>query len=194
VVAWFLAAVLLFPSIVIGQDSGRTLKSGWYPWDPYQYLLVKQDIKRLTGLDVQLVRAVFAQMGYDVAYEEVSWKQHQSDIENGVRDIAAGAFKNAERAEYAYYSAPYRKETDVLYVRKGEASRYSFKDAVDLTRRFHEQSFRLGAINGFYYGPEIMRFINDPANSARVVIVQNDVANFENLLSHRIDGFIVIVW
>jgi polar amino acid transport system substrate-binding protein len=191
VVAWFLAAVLLFPSIVIGQDSGRTLKSGWYPWDPYQYLLVKQDIKRLTGLDVQLVRAVFAQMGYDVAYEEVSWKQHQSDIENGVRDIAAGAFKNAERAEYAYYSAPYRKETDVLYVRKGEASRYSFKDAVDLTRRFQEQSFRLGAINGFYYGPEIMRFINDPANSARVVIVQNDVANFENLLSHRIDGFIV---
>jgi len=191
VVAWLLAAVLLFPSIVIGQDSGRTLKSGWYPWDPYQYLLVKQDIKRLTGLDVQLVRAVFAHMGYEVAYEEVSWKQHQSDIENGVRDIAAGAFKNPERAEYAYYSAPYRKETDVLYVRRGEASRYSFKDVVDLTRRFQEQSFRLGAIDGFYYGPEIMRFINDPVNSARVVIVENDVANFENLLSHRIDGFIV---
>lgn len=189
--AWLLAGVLLFPGIIVGEDSRKKLKSGWYSWDPYQYVLANNDVKRLTGLDVQLVRAVFAQMGYDVAYEEVSWKQHQSDVKNGVRDIAAGAFKNPERAEYAYYSAPYRKETDVLYVRKGEASRYSFKDAPELTRRLQEQSFRLGAINGFYYGPDIMRFINDPLNSSRIITVQNDVANFENLISRRIDGFVV---
>ena len=85
--AWLLAAALLIPSIAVGEDSRKTLKSGWYPWDPYQYLLVKNDLKRLTGLDVQLVRAVFAQMGYDVDYEEVSWKQHQLDLQNGVRDI-----------------------------------------------------------------------------------------------------------
>jgi polar amino acid transport system substrate-binding protein len=139
-------------------------------------LVAQHDVKRLTGLDVQLVRAVFAQMGYEILYEEVGWKQHQSDVKNGVRDIAAGAFKNPERAEYAYFSAPYRKETDVLYVRKGEASRYSFKDASDLTRRFQEQSFRLGVISGFYYGPDIMRFINDPANRTRIVAVTNDVS------------------
>jgi hypothetical protein len=61
--------------------------------------------------------------------------RHMGDIKNGVRDIAAGAFKNPERAEYAYFSAPYRKETDVLYVRKGDASRYLFKDVLDLTRQ-----------------------------------------------------------
>jgi polar amino acid transport system substrate-binding protein len=188
---WHLACVLLFPSSALGQDSRRTLKSGWYPWDPYQYVVVKQDVKRLTGLDIQLVRAVFAQMGYEVAYEEVNWKQHQSDVKDGVRDIAAGAFKNPERAEYAYFSAPYRKETDVLYVRKGEAARYSFKDVLDLTRRLQQQSFRLGVINGFYYGPDIMLFINNPAHASRIVAVPDDVANFDNLLSHRIDGFIV---
>jgi polar amino acid transport system substrate-binding protein len=132
--AWHLAAVLLFPGIAAGQDAQRTLKSGWYPWDPYQYVFVKHDVKRLMGLDIQLVRAVFAEMGYEVAYEEVSWKQHQSDLKNGVRDIAAGAFKNPERVQYAYFSAPYRKETDVLYVRKGEGSRYSFKDALVVCR------------------------------------------------------------
>ena len=189
--AWPLAAVLLLPSLAVGQNAQKELKSGWYPWDPYQYVMVKGDVKRLSGLDVQLIRAVFARMGYEVAYEEVSWKQHQLDIKNGVRDIAAGAFKNAERAEYAYFSAPYRKETDVLYVRKGEASQYSFKNVLDLTRRFRERSFRLGVINGFYYGPDIMRFVNDPANNARIVSVPDDVANFENLLSHRIDGFVV---
>lgn len=190
-IASHLVTFLLLPLVASGQDARRVLKCGWYPWDPYQYLLVKQDVKRLTGLDVQLVRAVFAEMGYEVSYEEVSWKQHQLDVKNGVRDIAAGAFKNPERDEYAYFSAPYRKETDVLYVRKGEASRYPFKDSRELLRRLQEQSFRFGVINGFYYGPDIMRFINDPANASRIVTVRDDIANFENLLSRRIDGFIV---
>ena len=191
VIGWHLAAILLLPICAFAQDDQKILKCGWYPWDPYQYLLVQQDIKRLTGLDVQLVRAIFGPMGYEIGYEEVSWKQHQLDVKNGVRDIAAGAFKTAERAEYAYFSAPYRKETDVLYVRKGEASRYHFKDAAELLRRFQEQSFRFGVISGFYYGPDIARFINDPANARRIVTVRDDVANFENLLSGRIDGFIV---
>ncbi|MGH7834225.1 MAG: TRIC cation channel family protein [Candidatus Binatia bacterium] len=183
--------VFLFTAVAPAQETGRALRSGWYPWDPYQYLVSQQDIKRLTGLDVQLVRAVFAQIGHDVSYEEVSWKQHQVDIKNGVRDIAAGAFKNAERTEYAYYSAPYRKETDVLYVRKGEATRYTSTDVRELLTRFRERSFRLGIIDGFYYGPEMMEFINDPANAARIVKVADDIANFENLLSRRIDGFVV---
>jgi hypothetical protein len=72
--AWHLAALLLFAGIAVGQDPPK-LKSAWCPWDPYQYVRVKNDVKRLTGLDVQLVRAVFAQMGYNLVYEEVSWKQ-----------------------------------------------------------------------------------------------------------------------
>ena len=184
-----LAVALLLPPDTVAQD--RRLKSGWYPWDPYQHVVVKHDVKRLTGLDVQLIRTVFAQMGYEVAYEEVSWKQHQLDVSNGVRDIAAGAFKNPERAVYAYFSAPYRKETDVLYMRKGDAPRWSLSDARQLARRLEEQPLRLGVVNGFYYGPDIMRFVNDPAHKARVIAVADDVANFENLLSHRIDAFIV---
>jgi polar amino acid transport system substrate-binding protein len=190
-IASLLVAVLVLPIVAFGQDAPRILKCGWYPWDPYQYLVVKQDVKRLTGLDVQLVRAVFAQMGYEVTYEEVSWKQHQLDVKNGARDIAAGAFKNPDRAEYAYFSMPYRKETDVLYVRKGETSRYPFKHVRELLQRFQEQSFRLGVIRGFYYGPDLMQFINDPGNAARIVTVPDDIANFENLLNRRIDGFVV---
>ena len=182
--------IFLLPLGVIAQEGPRSLRGGWYPWDPYQYLVVKRDVERLTGLDVQLVRAVFAEIGYGVSYDEVSWRQHQLDVKNGARDIAAGAFKNLERAEYAYFSAPYRKEADVLYVRKGDASRYGFKNVDELLTRFREQRFRLGVIDGFYYGPVMMRFINDPAHASHVVGVPNDVANFENLLHHKIDGFI----
>jgi hypothetical protein len=84
------------------------LKCGWHPWDPYQYLLVKQDVKRLTGLDVRLARAVSVEMGYEVTYEEVSWKQHQLDVKNAVRDIAAGGVELAQVA-LALRTAPEKK-------------------------------------------------------------------------------------
>ena len=54
-----LVAFLLFSPVVTAEEASRVLKGGWYPWDPYQYLLAKQDVKRLTGLDIQLVRAVW---------------------------------------------------------------------------------------------------------------------------------------
>lgn len=185
-----LIALMLLPPVTMAQDGTKVLRSGWYPWDPYQYVAVKQEIRQLTGLDVQLVRAVFSRLGYQVSYEEVGWKQHQFDIKNGVRDIAAGAFKNPEREEYAYYSAPYRKETDVVYVRKGEVSRYRHGSVTELLAGFREQNFRLGVISGFYYGPDLMQFINDPANASRIVRVSNDVANFQNLMDRRVDAFV----
>jgi len=185
-----LMGLVLFPLAAMAQDGAKVLRCGWYLWDPYQYLAVKHEIKQLTGLDIQLVRAVFSRIGYEVSYEEVSWKQHQLDVKNGARDIAAGAFRNPERAEYAYYSAPYRKETDVVYVRKGEGPRYSYGSVNELLARLQERNLRLGVISGFYYGPELARYINDPANTSRIVRVANDVANFQNLLDHRIDAFV----
>jgi len=185
-----LILLFVFPAGTMAQDSAKVLRCGWYLWDPYQYVVEKGEIRHLTGLDVQLVRAIFSRIGYEVSYEEVGWKQHQLDIKNGVRDIAAGAFRNSERAEYAYYSAPYRTETDVVYVRKGESSIYRYTNVTGLLARFREQNIRLGVISGFYYGPELMQFINDPANAARIVRVANDVANFQNLLDNRIDAFV----
>ena len=185
-----LIALLLNPVAAAAQDATKVLRCGWYPWDPYQYIAVKQEIRQLTGLDVQLVRAIFSRLGYQVSYDEVGWRQHQLDVKNGVRDIAAGAFRNPERAEYAYYSAPYRKETDVVYVRKGEASRFNYGSVSELLARFREQNLRLGVISGFYYGPELAQYLGDPANASRIHRVANDVENFQNLLDRRIDAFV----
>src|SRR3989442_1061945 len=173
----FSAAILLLVTTAGATNPPRTVRSGWYPWDPYQYAVVKNDVKRLTGLDVQLVRAAFERMGYEVVCDEVGWAQHQLDIKNGARDIAAGVFQNAERAGYAYYSAPYRMETDMLYVRKADAARWRFMDDKDLVRQLRGSRATLGIIEGFYYGPAVMEFIHDPANASRIVRVGDDVAN-----------------
>ena len=97
----FSIACLLFLPAALAIDSPKIIRSGWYPWDPYQYTVVKDDMKQLTGLDVQLVRAAFQRLGYEVVCDEVSWAQHQHDVQIGARDIAAGAFQSAQRAEYA---------------------------------------------------------------------------------------------
>lgn len=170
----------------------RELRAGWYRWDPYQYQVTKNGVSRLTGLDIELLRAIFAKMGYSLSFDEVTWRQHQADIASGVRDVAGGAFKNPERDVYAYYSDAYRVEKDVIYMRRDDARRYAF-DTVDqwLDILKTQQTIRLGVIDGFYYGPRMMAFVEDPANAARIVRVKTDEQNFGNLLTRKVDAIAV---
>ena len=189
-ILWSLFQLVSSPAAA-SQNKQSVLRCGWYLWDPYQYTDEIHGVKRLTGLDVQLIKSVFQDIGYDVLYDEVAWKQHQLDIRNGERDIAGGAFLNDERAAYAHYSAPYRTETDVLYVRRGDVGAFQFNSTPELLELIRQRSMRLGIIDGFYYGPDVLAFINDPANAHLIVRVGNDVTNFENLMAERIDAFII---
>jgi len=167
------------------------LRAGWYRWDPYQYLTTKNDITRLTGLDVELLRAIFSKMGYSLSFDEVSWRQHQIDVANGTRDVAAGAFKSEARSQYAYYSDAYRTEKDVIYVRAEDVRFYDFKSPEQWINLLQTRNIRLGVIDGFYYGPQMMSFIEDPANAHRIVRVSTDEENFANLLKKQVDAIAI---
>jgi polar amino acid transport system substrate-binding protein len=170
------------------QTKQKVLRAGWYPWDPYQYLMINDGITRLTGLDVELLKAIFEKMGYALNFSEVSWNQHQIDIEHGARDIAAGAFKSDVRSKYAYYSDSYRTEKDVIYVRENDTNRLNFKTTEQWFELLNNQNIRLGVVNGFYYGPTMMAFINDPENASRIVRVATDKENLTNLLNQNVDA------
>uniref|UniRef100_UPI004048D2EA TRIC cation channel family protein n=1 Tax=Orrella sp. TaxID=1921583 RepID=UPI004048D2EA len=172
-------------------QSRTELRAGWYRWDPYQFQMTKNEITRLTGLDVELLRAIFAKMGYSLVFDEVNWKQHQDDVSNGVRDIAAGAFFSEERSQYAYYSDAYRTEKDVIYVRTADAPLYDFKTKTQWINLLQTQNIRLGVIDGFFYGTDMMSFIEDPANAARIVRVSTDDENFANLLDNKVDAIAI---
>lgn len=159
---------------LIPAQARTELIAGWYRWDPYQYLTTKNDITRLTGLDIELLRAIFANMGYTLTFDEVSWSQHQIDLANGTRDVAAGAFRSELRSQYAYYSDAYRTEKDVVYVRAEDVSTYGFQSLEQWINLLHTSEIRLGVIDGYHYGPEMMSFIEDPANESRIVLVSAD--------------------
>jgi polar amino acid transport system substrate-binding protein len=126
--------LILFCGIItrFANAAEQTLKSGWYPWYPFQYVEYEGTVEKLKGLDVHLIHSTFLKAGYKVKYDRVDWKRHQKDVETGQRDIAAGLFKTPEREKYAYFSKAYRKEYNVIYVRRGEARKYPFSGVDEL--------------------------------------------------------------
>ena len=175
-------------------DRGRhltVLAGGWYLWDPYQFVKMRDGDQVLTGLDVEMTQAIAHAAGFVVDYTARPWKQHIMQLHTGQADIASGATLSRERAEFAYFSRPYRQETNVLYLPRGQAGRYRFTTVDGMLKIFNESGFRLGVISGYAFAdPAVNAYVADPAHAEKIVLADNDYQNFRNLIEGRIDGFL----
>ncbi len=196
---WTLVLVLsvLAGAWMVGTAAAQTppqndhLRGGWYSWDPYQYRDFRGGVPFLTGFDVEIERALARRMNVDIALPQVDWDQHLANLAAGKADIAAGATESEERSRFAYFSKPYRTETDVLIVPRGASGRYPFRTIEAMLAMFAERKFRLGVVAGFVYAdPRVDAFIADPANSDHIFAVATDADNLRNLLAGRIDGYL----
>ncbi len=190
------AALLLLVLLVAGvsptpAEQQRTLRGGWYQWDPYQYISADFGVSQLTGLDVRLTRAICAGAGLGVEITEVSWVDHLAQIESGERDIAAGAFATEARSRYAWFSEPYRSEVDVLLMRKGESSRLRAGTVEALLAELAARKLRVAVVAGYHYGPEVMAWKLEERNRRLVVETGSDAESLEKLLLGRVDAMAV---
>jgi polar amino acid transport system substrate-binding protein len=169
----------------------KVLRGGWFPLDPYQYREYRRGTAVLTGYDIEIERALARILRVDIQLPEVAWEEHLAAVAAGKADIAAGATFSEERARYAYFSKPYRQETDVVILRQGIGARYRFGNVAEMLEAFKRQQFRLGVIAGFTYASDrVNAYIADPAHDASIVKVGDDTENLRNLLAGTIDGFI----
>lgn len=167
------------------------LIGGWYLWEPYQFNRPSTGGYELSGMDVTLVRAFARSLDMDVKYEEVAWKQHQLDLESGARDIAAGATYTDARAQYAYFSKPYRFEENSLFTLQKAKKKLNFSNIKELLAQIRLQNYKLGAIKGFTYAaPEINAFITDQANEDIVILGETTTHNLQALIRGDVDGFL----
>jgi polar amino acid transport system substrate-binding protein len=167
------------------------LRGGWYLWDPYQFNERRRGESTLTGLDVELLRAVAREAGRSVGFTYRAWAQHLAQIESGEADVAAGATRTPEREAFAHFSVPYRRETNVLVLPRGNSQRYPFTDVASMLRSFEASGFRVGVVSGFMFAdPLVNDWLRDPAHAAQVVLVENDYENFRNLADGGIDGLL----
>jgi polar amino acid transport system substrate-binding protein len=149
-------------------SDNERLRGGWYPWDPYQYSDYKSGVPVLTGFDVEIERALARIMGLEIVLSQTAWKDHLAALADGTADIAAGATKTEPRARYAYFSKPYRAETDVLILPRGASGRYPFRTIDEMLDGFAKQKFRLGVVAGFVYADSrVNAFIAEAAHRAR---------------------------
>jgi polar amino acid transport system substrate-binding protein len=179
------------PQTPPNRAEARVLRGGWFPLDPYQYREYRRGTAVLTGYDIEIQRALGRILSVDIQLPEVVWEEHLADVAAGKADIAAGVTFSEERNRYAYFSKPYRQETDVLVLRRGAGARYRFNDVAQMLEAFERQHFRLGVIAGFTYASDkVNAYIADPAHDATIVKVGDDTENLRNLLAGVIDGFI----
>jgi polar amino acid transport system substrate-binding protein len=167
------------------------LRGGWYPWDPYQYRNYRRGVPILTGFDVEIERALARLMSVEILLPEIAWEDHLEALSAGTADIAAGATATEARSRYAYFSKPYRTETNVLILPTGASGRYPFHTIEQMLDTFGKQKFRLGVVAGFVYADaRVNAFIADEAHKDQIVPVSNDAQNLRNLLADVIDGFL----
>lgn len=197
-----LFVLLLVPSVMASETppdlavdaEGRhlqVLRGGWYLWDPYQFTEPRDGERVLTGVDVELSRAVSQAAGFTVRQGYLPWKEHHARLRDGTTDIASGATWTPERAEYAYFSRPYRQETNVLYLRRGEVHEHDYADIGAMLDGFRSSGRRLGLVAGFAYADaQINAYIADPANADLIVFADNEYQNLRNLLDKVVDGVI----
>lgn len=171
-------------------EDKNELISGWYLWEPYQFYKVTPNVYKLTGMDIELLKAIAAKVGVGIKYSEVPWDVHQADLKVGKRDIASGATYSEERAKFAHFSVPYRFEENSLFVLKNSDKKINFSSIPEYIAQLRLQNFRLGVIKGFIYSdPQINEFIKDEENSDIIFKYDNDTESLQALLDDKIDGF-----
>lgn len=186
-----LSALVLMSLMSLPAPAG-TLRAGWYAGEPQQFLQQRGGQEVLTGLDIEMVRAIAARAGQAVTFEPVPFPELFADVEAGRRDLLPGTVMVPGRTVHGVFSRPYRHDVNILVARRGETGRMPAADAPALLKALAaDPSYRLGVRAGFsYLDPALDAFIADPANAARIVAAPSDEENLRRLLAGEVDGFL----
>lgn len=181
-IAVVVAALLALPVPAVAQCR---LTSGWEPYyAPYSFHGADGVP---TGVDIELIRLIAAEIGCTVRFRELPWARILVEVEQGVVDIASSASVTPERAAFALFSAPYRRTEMGLYVRRGESERYPLRRLADIL----DGGLRLGYIVGYYYGPEFERLLSHPRFADLADPAVDYANNIRKLINGRIDLYLV---
>ncbi|CAO4838466.1 MAG: hypothetical protein CNLJKLNK_00036 [Holosporales bacterium] len=169
----------------------KTWLSGWYDWNPYQYVKDKNDPKSLTGLDVEFTKLLMDKFGKNIEIPPVDWKQHQDDIKEGKRHIAAGAFATDDRKQYAYISKTYRDEENSFFILKKNDSGQNYTNAEEFLDYVKKNKIKIAIIDGYKVADDrVNAFVNDPKNKNFVIKTKTDLENVELTQKGKVDGFL----
>ncbi|WP_198683965.1 substrate-binding periplasmic protein [Aliidiomarina celeris] len=168
-------------------ESGRSaqpcsLTMGFDAWEPYQYIGVGNVV---TGLDVEIVRAVAHEMNCLIQTQQATWVELLQGVRSGNIDLVLGASFTEDRDAFAHFSDPYREEQFVLYVRQGEG-----RKRYDSIEEFVSAGNTLGIVNEYYYGDDIRALTTNSEFADQFMGAVISELNMARLIDEDIDGFL----
>ena len=163
----YLLLALLSP---IAKSCEQTLRVGVVlPWPPFVF----DGEQGLTGIDVDLSRLVLAKAGFCSEFVRLpSSTRGLVELEKGRVDVLPAASFTQSRAQYSYFSTPYRRERMRLFWYKD--NKYRTADLAELLAR----NKSIVVNSGGYYGSEFEQL--SQSNDYKELIVRVP------LLTHRL--------
>lgn len=160
-----------------------SLIMGWDPWAPYQYLTPDN---KVNGLEIDLISAMANEADCELKFVQNEWMHLLGGIRDGSIDLLGGASQTAARDEFALFSAPYREESFVLYIRSDQVSTFKEKSLEQLLG----EDFKIGLTEDYIYGGEISEIQDNPNLTSQLTYVPITEVNYYNLTQNKIDGFL----
>jgi polar amino acid transport system substrate-binding protein len=123
-------------------------------WLPY----VRLTDETVTGTDIELVRSLTDQLGIRLRLQQMSEQRALQQLQQGELDLLFAASYTKDRADYAYFSVPYREENITAVLDKHLLAQFP-----DLNSKagFYQLAAKRwsGAVNtAGYYGEEFEHF------------------------------------
>ncbi len=171
------------PPPVAAATAACQLALGFEAWEPYQFTSIDN---KPSGLDIELVEAVAAQMGCSIDARQGTWTDLISALKEGKVDLLLGASVTPARQEYAHFSDPYRQEQFVLFVRSADVAGYPQNTLAE----FVGAGKKVGIISEYYYGAEVAELFNADSSKNQFVEASLSELNLARLLDEDIDGML----
>ncbi len=123
----YLLLLLFTFSVNLQASECQTIRvNGPNGWEPISY---RDDNGQLTGMAVEVVNRVFAQLGVKLKYgPKLPWKRQQHRLENGTLDLIIAAYFNKDRAKKFTYSEAYHIEKISIFVHRDRAFEFQSLD------------------------------------------------------------------
>ena len=161
---------------IVTKDEPCNLKYGWADWAPLQYVDASG---KLTGVQIELVRAVSEAAGCKIEFIKLPWNQIVKRIESGELDFTANATEDEVRKKFAYFSIPYRRDTFSFWVRK-ENKKLFDKASV---KEIMQTGVKLGLVSNQLYSQDIENWKADSKFNKNIFYAE-EIADLLSMLKN----------
>ena len=175
-----LALALALPGVLA---RACELRMTWKHDPPYQY---QDDQGRLTGLEIDVARAVMARLDCRLLPVELPFARAMAELEAGRIDLVPGVLPTPERERYARFSLPGVPTRNLVFLRNDPRP----GARVNTLDELRASDLRVGVERGTAYRAELKAHLTRPGMERRLEEATSLESLMRMLQMQRIDAFV----